>query len=46
MNDYVFAKIIQNIRNYRDIKLVTDDKRRDRLVSEPKYHTSNTFLKI
>ena len=34
---------MENVRNHRDIKLVTSDKRRKRLVSEPNYHTSKEF---
>ena len=34
-------KIIE--RNHRDIKLVTSDKRRKRLVSEPNYHSHKNF---
>ena len=30
-----------NIRKHRDIKLVTTDKKRSKLVSEPNYHTIN-----
>ena len=30
---------MENVRNHRDIKLVTSDKRRKRLVSEPNYHS-------
>ena len=30
-------------KNYRDIKLVTTDKKRNRLVSESNYHTSKYF---
>ena len=36
MNNSVFGKTMENIRNHRDIKLVTSDKRRKRLVSEPR----------
>ena len=32
---------MENIRKHRDIKLVTRDKRRNKLVSEPNYHTMN-----
>ena len=32
---------MENIRKHRDIKLVTTDKRRSKLVSEPNYHTIN-----
>ena len=39
MNNSVFEKTMENVRNHRDIKLVTDDKRRNQLVSEPNYHT-------
>ena len=35
MNNSVFGKTMKNTRNHRDIKLVTSDKRRKRLVSEP-----------
>ena len=41
MNTSVFGKIMENIRNHRDIKLVTTDKKRSKLVSEPNYHTIN-----
>ena len=32
---------MENIRKHRDIKLVTTDKKRGKLVSEPNYHTIN-----
>ena len=41
MNNAVFGKTMQNIRKHRDIKLVTTDKRRNKLVSEPNCHTTN-----
>ena len=39
MNNSVFGKTMENVRNHRDIKLITTDKRRKRLVSEPNYHS-------
>ena len=41
MNNAVFGKTMENIRRHRSIKLVTTDKRRSELVSEPNYHTIN-----
>ena len=41
MNNSVFGKTMQNVRKHRDIKLVTTDKKRRKLVSEPNYHTMN-----
>ena len=41
MNNSVFGKTMKNIRKHRDIKLVTTDKKRSKLVSEPNYHTIN-----
>ena len=41
MNNTVFGKIIENVRKHRDIKLVTTNKKRNKLVSEPNYHTMN-----
>ena len=38
MNNSVFGKTMENFRNHRDIKLVTSNKGRKRLVSEPNYH--------
>ena len=41
MNNAVFGKTMENIRKHRDIKLVTTVKKRNKLVSEPNYHTVN-----
>ena len=41
MNNSVFGKMMENLRKHRDIKLVTTDKKRSKLVSEPNYHTIN-----
>ena len=41
MNNSVFGKTMENMRKHRDIKLVTTDKKRSKLVSEPNYHTIN-----
>ena len=46
MNDTVFAKNMESVRNHRDIKLVTTKKRRSYLVLEPKYHKTKFFHKI
>ena len=39
MNNAVFGKTIENVRKHRDIKLVKTDKKRNKLVSEPNFHT-------
>ena len=39
MNNAVFGKTIENVRKHRDKKLVKTDKKRNKLVSEPNYHT-------
>ena len=41
MNNSVFRKTMENIRKYRDIKLVTTNKTRSKLVSEPNFHAIN-----
>ena len=41
MNNAVFGKTVKNVRKHRDIKLVTTDKKRSKLVLEPNYHTMN-----
>ena len=43
MNNSVFGKTMENVRKHRDIKLVTTDERRNKLVPEPNYHTTKYF---
>ena len=38
-----FFKTMENVRNHSEIKLVTSDKRRKILVSEPNYHSHKKF---
>ena len=45
MNNAVFGKTMKNVRKHRDKKLVTTNKRRNQLVSEPNYYTKDTFQK-
>ena len=45
VNNSVFGKTMENIRKHRDIKLVTTDKKRSKLVSEPNYYTINLISK-
>ena len=39
MNNAVFDKTMEIVRNHRDIKLVKTDKKRNKFVSEPNFHT-------
>ena len=39
MNNAVFGKTMENVRKHRNIKLVRSDNKRNKLVSEPNYHT-------
>ena len=43
MNNAAFGKTMENVRKHRDMKLVTADKRRNRLTSEPNYYTTKYF---
>ena len=40
MNNSVFGKTMKNVRNHRDIKIVTTDRQRKKFASEPNYHTT------
>ena len=43
MNNSAFGKTMENVRKHRDIKLATTDGKRNKLVSEPNYHTTKRF---
>ena len=46
VNNAVFQKTMENKKKHRDIKLVTTGRRKNYLVSEPNYHTTNFSQKI
>ena len=43
MNNAAFRAIIENLRNHRNIKLVTTERRRNYLAVEPNYNTAKFF---
>ena len=43
MNNAVFGKTMENVRNHRNLELVTTERSRNYLVSGPNYHTTNFF---
>ena len=45
-NNAFFVETMDNVRKLRDIKLVTTNKRRNYLVSEPSYYTKIYFSEI
>ena len=45
MNNSVFGKTMENVRNHRDIKIVTTNKQRNRLASQPNYHITKYIAK-
>ena len=45
MNKAVFGKTMRNVRNHRDIKIVTTNERRIKLASEPNYLSTKYISK-
>ena len=43
MNNAVFGKTMENVKKHRNIKLITTDRRRNYIVSEPNYHITKFF---
>ena len=43
MNNSIFGKTMENVKNHRDIKLATINEKRNKLVSETNYHTMKHF---
>ena len=46
MNNVAFVKTMKNLRKDRDSKLVTTERRRNSLVSEPNFNTTNFSQKL
>ena len=44
VNNSVFGTM-ENVRNHRDIKIVTTNKQRSKYASEPNYHTTKRISK-
>ena len=45
INNSIFGKTMENVRRHRDIKLVSTEEKRSKLVSEPNYDTIKHFSK-
>ena len=45
MNNAVFGKTMENVRNHRNIRVVTTDKKRSIPASEPSYHSTKYISK-
>ena len=45
MNNAVLGKAMENVRKHKDIKLITTERRRNYMVSEPNDHTTRFFTK-
>ena len=45
MGNSVFGKTMENVRNHRDIKIVTTNKQRNKLASEPNHHATKYISK-
>ena len=43
MNNAVYGKTMENVKKHRNIKIATTERRRNYLVSEPNYHTTEFF---
>ena len=43
MNNAVFGKTMENVRKHRNIKLLTTERRKNYLLSEPNYPTTKFF---
>ena len=43
LDNAVFRKTMENVRKHRYIKLVTTERKRNYLVSDPNYHTTKFF---
>ena len=46
MNNSLLRKTMENVRKHRNIKLLTTEEKRTKLVSEPNCHTSKRFRKM
>ena len=45
MNNAVLGKTMKKVRKHKDIKLVTTERRRNYLISEPNYNNTRFFTK-